>query len=602
MAIRDDGVREFLQETARKLESTGRGTRTTVVADAASFLGWSVPTLYRQLERQAGWTSGRKPRADKGTSAQDVEALRFIGALQRETVRQNGKVTMHVPTAVSIAAANGAQIVVSPNRVGRLLRDRHMNAGAQAQPRAHQEMRALHPNHVHQVDPSLCLLYYAPNGEQRMIRDDELYKNKLEALGERVKLKCWRYVLWDAASSTIVVRYYEAAGENQRSLFDFLMYAWGRHDARPFHGVPQVMVWDKGSANSAHAIRNMLAALEVEAISHEAGNPRAKGGVENANNIVETHFECRLKLEPVDSVDELNAAAEHWSVAYNADLIPHLDCRLRRFGLPRPMARTDLWMRITESQLRLLPPEDVCRAMMEGRVQSRKVGSGLRVTFRHPAADRSFQYDVSGLPGVCVGDLVEVSPLVYGNCAVVIRVERFDGAPLVYRIEPITEYDAFGQPLAAAVWGEEFKRKADTAIETAGKDLDRRAYPDRSLEDAAKARDKGETPFGGAVDAHSHLSSVSVPDFIAKRGHAITVPDHMEASEKPLTHAQAAIRLRALLGDAWTKERFASLVERYPQGVPESDLQDIAARFSRGDEATPATGTFDPAPRFSVVK
>jgi hypothetical protein len=47
------------------------------------------------------------------------------------------------------------------------------------------------------VDASLCLVYYL-NGEQRVIRDDELYKNKLAALA-RVKFKCYRWVLTDHA-------------------------------------------------------------------------------------------------------------------------------------------------------------------------------------------------------------------------------------------------------------------------------------------------------------------------------------------------------------------------------------------------------------------
>ncbi|MCD2164674.1 hypothetical protein [Comamonas koreensis] len=68
-----------------------------------------------------------------------------------------------------------------------------------------------------------------------------------------------------------------------------------------------------------HAIKSLLASLEVEAITHEAGNSRAKGGVENANNIVETQFESRLRFEPVNSVAELNATAQAWAEAYNAN-------------------------------------------------------------------------------------------------------------------------------------------------------------------------------------------------------------------------------------------------------------------------------------------
>ena len=59
------------------------------------------------------------------------------------------------------------------------------------------------------------------NGEQRVIRDDEAYKNKLSALA-KIKFKCYRWVLTDHTSSTIIPWYTEAAGENQLSLAEFV--------------------------------------------------------------------------------------------------------------------------------------------------------------------------------------------------------------------------------------------------------------------------------------------------------------------------------------------------------------------------------------------
>lgn len=601
MPLREDGVRELICALARDLDAAPRGARGALIKRAVAFTGFSMPTLYRHLQKQAGWTSGRTTRADKGDSSQSEDALILATALQRESVRQNGKVTMHMPTAASIAAVNGADIAVSADRLQRMARARRLDVARQKEERPYQEMRALHPNHVHQVDPSLCLLYYLPNGTQRLIREDEWYKNK-PAGADKIKLKVWRYVLWDAASSVVCVRYYEGAGESQANLFDFLMYAWGMPadtTVRPFHGVPKVLIWDKGSANSSAAIQSMLDGLEVQAIAHAKGNPRAKGGVEGANNIVETHFECRLKADPVENIDELNAAAEWWMHAFNADRVPHMDSRLRRAGLARPMVRNDLWLKITEQQLRILPPVELCRALLEGKPQPRKVAANLQITFKHPQADRSWQYDVSGLDGVCTGDTVLVSPLVYGQCEIVIRVERYDGAPLTYRLTPLTAFDEFGQPLTAAIWGEEFKSKPDTAAETAGKQMDRLAYPDRLLEDVAKARDKGETPFGG-LDAHRHLKHVDIPTHLPKRGFSINVPDAAEVQIKPLTHAQAAIKLQAMVGELWTKETYAQITKTYPDGVPEAALQGIAEGLARPSPTQAATGT--DSYRFQVVK
>jgi hypothetical protein len=77
---------------------------------------------------------------------------------------------------------------------------------------------------VHEVDPSLCLVYY-DRGQQHIIRDDELYKNKLSKLAE-LKNKVWRYVLTDHTSGTIIPFYISAKGESQKNLFEFLMFAW----------------------------------------------------------------------------------------------------------------------------------------------------------------------------------------------------------------------------------------------------------------------------------------------------------------------------------------------------------------------------------------
>ncbi|PXB67971.1 integrase, partial [Pseudomonas aeruginosa] len=82
------------------------------------------------------------------------------------------------------------------------------------------------------------------------------------------------------ASGALVTWYCESAGESQHALFEFLMYAWGKQEGRLIHGVPKFLLWDKGSANTSNAIKNLLDHLEVEPLEHAAGNARAKGGVE----------------------------------------------------------------------------------------------------------------------------------------------------------------------------------------------------------------------------------------------------------------------------------------------------------------------------------
>ncbi len=255
MALSPD-IATYLRRLAQRLDAAQRGEVTGLVADAAAFLNWSAPTVYRQLAA-VGWNAvkangqPRKPRSDKGSTSVCPNALTLLGATQREVVRENGKQTLHTPAARGMLEQNGTTFGVSNGQLNSLMRARRLNVPAQQVARPVQALRAPHPNHTHEVDPSLCLVYYL-RGKQYIIRDDQLYKNKLDKLAE-VKFKCWRYVLYDRASATLIPWYCEAAGETQHNLFEFLLFAWGQQPGRLFHGVPKFLLWDKGSANQADA-------------------------------------------------------------------------------------------------------------------------------------------------------------------------------------------------------------------------------------------------------------------------------------------------------------------------------------------------------------
>ncbi|MEW6330210.1 MAG: integrase [Pseudomonadota bacterium] len=565
-------VTQYLSGLARQLDEAGHGGRGQLIEQAAAFLGWSPQRLYAQLKRRVGWSSGRKTRADKGTTAQNHEALLKVATMQKNSVRKNGKVVLHLPVALSIAATNGAEIQVSRGRFGKLLRDRKLDIERQKLDRAVQPMRSPHPNYLHQVDPSLCLLYYL-RGEQQMIRDDQLYKNKLPETA-RIEAKVWRYVLYDHASAVIVPWYVEARGESVDSLFQFLMHAWSRQSGRPFHGAPKYLLWDKGSANISHPVKNLLEALEVQDLTHAAGRARVKGGVENANNLVETQFESRLRFEPVSSVEELNRAAFAWANAWNANLIPHQDTRLQRDGLPGPVARFDLWSTIKSEELRILPDPEKCKMFLEGRRVTRKVSRALEIAYKHPLAEASQNYDLSGLDGVCADDTVEVSPLIYGEAEIMVRVPRYDGETLEYHVKPITYESRFGFRADAPVWGQDYRTQPDTEIERQGKALDRLAFPDKTAEEIAKAKDKNATPFNGEMRAHSHLLDVAVPPAVAsRRGSEITIPDRAHPEPERLNVTGALVWILRTLNRQPTPEESAAIAREFAEGVTEEALR-----------------------------
>lgn len=569
MALAPD-QRGHLAEVARRLDTASHGERAVIVEAACQLYGWSKAKLYTRLRADVGWSSGRKSRSDKGSTSVPVASLEMLATAQRESVRANGKQILFTPTGASVLAANEISLPVSNGQLNRLMRARKLNVATQAQADAPVRMRSLHPNHVHQVDPSLCVLYYM-KGQQAMMDADKFYKNKLDNYA-KIKLKVWRYVLYDHTSGLLATRYYEAAGELTSTLFDFLMWSWGRQDGREFHGAPRILVWDKGSANKAAVIKSLLDALEVTAIEHAPGKARVKGGVECGNNIIECKFESRLKFEPVHSVEQLNAAALAWQNAFNADLIPRENNALRRRGMT-PTARYDLWRKIRAEQLRILPPVEVCRPLLEGKEIVRKV-RGLAITFKHPAAALTRSYRVAGLDGICDGDEVAVRPLLYGDCAIHVRVPRFDGADLVYRLDADALPDENGFPVLAPVWNESYKSNPDTAADKAGKRMDALAYPG---EDAEKQRQKQAAPFGGTLDAHSHLADIALPLGLPKRGSEISVPERLQVEVKPLNHVQMAM---ALAREAWWNgDAYLQMVRLYPDGVLEADLSAVAQRL-----------------------
>lgn len=576
MAITPD-IRDYLSGLAKQLDAAAHGQRGTLIDGAHAFLGWSPQTIYRQLKTACGWSAPRKARSDKGTTGVTASALTMLGAVQREAIRDNGKQTLFTTTARGMLEQNGIQFGVGNAQLNKLMRDRKLNVAAQRNVQPVLALRALHPNHVHQVDPSLCLLYYL-KGKQHIMRDREFYKNKLDNYA-KIKLKLFRYVMYDRASGALVPWYVEAAGENQHSLFDFLMYAWTAQPGRLFHGVPKIVMWDKGTANTSAAIKHLLQHLEVEHLEHEAGHSRVKGGVENGNNIVETQFESRLRFEPVADIRELNERAAAWANAYNANSLPGQDTRLRRDGLAEPVSRYDLWQLIVADQLRLLPSVEVCRALMVSREQTRTVRSDVSVEFKHPDATGSLLYRLHGLDGITVGDKVIVRALVYGDCAIQIQAPRYDGEMLTYRVEPDRAFDRFGQSLNGAVISEQYKSIASTAIEHAAKEMDTLAYPGMNVDEVKKARNKKVTPFGNKLDAHSYLEKIALPTFLPKQGSDIEAPTHLKSEAQKLTAIAAMFRIADAIKRNLTDEENIFLQARYADGVPEDQIDALIDQF-----------------------
>jgi hypothetical protein len=88
-------LREHLKRVAARLDAAEHGSNRRIAEEEAQFLGISIQTLYTRLKKLVGWSSGRKTRADKGSTSQPIEAAMLVAGMQKPAVRKNGKVTLH---------------------------------------------------------------------------------------------------------------------------------------------------------------------------------------------------------------------------------------------------------------------------------------------------------------------------------------------------------------------------------------------------------------------------------------------------------------------------------------------------------------------------
>lgn len=565
-----------------RIAAAPHGSATELVHRFASLIGKNPSTVYTWLRNYAGYRTGRKKRADAGTTALPKETLHYIAAAKREGIRGNGKATLPTAVAMNIAHTNGIDVTVSEGRVNALLRAARMDAKAQAAARNHITLRSLHPNHLHQIDPSLCLIYYTPKG-QAIMRDEEFYKNKPASM-DKVRLKVWRYVRYDHASGTIDVRYFEAAGENQHSLFEFLLYTWGQQSGRMSHGVHKMLLWDKGSANTSFAIKNLLDALGVDHETHATGHSWGKGGVEQGNNLVETHFESRLRFEPVESVEQLNASAARWVRDFNANAIEKVDCRLVRAS-GQPMVRDDLWQLIMRhpGALVQMPAREVCQWFMAGQELTRVVRN-LHITFAHPELGRKASYDLTPWAEFLGnGQKVRITPLLMQQGALRIEIDRMGAEPLLMQVEPEREFDEYGRPLSAPVAGEEYARAPQTASERAANTLAAAAWGDgTTVDEAEKKRAEQARPFGHLNDgkglvAHSHLGQADLPRRLVPNAGEVQTPQVQQLQSKAasvqimLTVPEAVRAIKERLGDAAPADLYSQVKAAFPDGnVPQA--------------------------------
>jgi len=580
---------EYLTSLAARLRSAGHGERGRLIEEGRAMLGVSAPTLYNRL-RRVGFHSGRKLRADAGDTRVTEEEVRAVAALLGAR-RANGKRIMVIADAVEIALANGLlQERVSADTIQRLMRRFNCHPAQLDAPTPHQDLRSLHPNHVWQFDPSLCVLYYLPKARGLSVMDERTFNAKKPvALSRTLKERVLRYVITDHYTGAIHLRYILAAGETQTGLFDSLVEAMTHREDFVVHGVPWQLVWDAGSANMAHGVQNMLRALGVRQWPHIPGNARAKGQVEGAQNIVERRFEARLAFMSITDIDQLNAAADRWSRDFNSTQIH------RRHGY----ARWALWQTIRSDQLRICPPRELLAQLMHSKPEPRTVAGNLTISYKPRGCERG-TYSVAHIDDVRVGDQLQliVNPYKAPNVYVVLRdsenTERFiECTPL--------ERDDAGFLADAPVIGERYARPIDTPLEASRKAISETLWGSADDNAADKARASGKPAMAGTVDPMADIAARagSLPAHIKRRGTELHIPNRVHVEDKPLDLVGTLFELRARLGRQLRPHESEAIRAWFPDGVPAEEFDGLVARIDQLPE--PGAAPTTTAPRLVAV-
>lgn len=575
----------FLHDLAREMAAApaSGGARTALVARAAETLGKNPKTVYALLKKYAGWESGRKTRADKGETCVDRELAQLAGGLSYLSNRQSGKRITTIKAARERLAANGYGVVntetgevtmPSSETISRAMRRYGCHPDQLGAARPAVELRSLHPNHVWEIDASVCVLYRLKGGGVGLVNERDYNEHKPGKLIEIAGQRIIRYVVEDHYSAAVYVRYEQVPGEDARGVINTLVDAISdRGERDPMHGIPLQILMDKGSGNKSSLVAQFLRDLEIAPLWHEAGNPRAKGGVECAQNLVEKYFESRLRFMETPSVEELQAQADRWRRHFNAHAI------LTRAGKPR----NQLWVGITDAQLRVVE-RPVLESIAHWDDKPRQIDNRFRISV-NTRSHGVHEYDLRelGYHGLNTKDMVTVRLNPFRAPNVMILKEMPDGTELCFEVSPIIKGDD-GRDITAPVIGQEYRRPPKTLAEKNLEEIKMRAYGTDSLEEAEKAhKARNRRPF---ADIDPMADVKEAPQYLRRQGTKLDVTAKT-AAPLPLSRVQAAQRLAQMCGEAWAANPTACndiIKARYGESVPAEALAELAeaitARFA----------------------
>lgn len=586
MAAPNPALTQRLVHYGQAAAAAAWGCKTAIYQEAAQELGLSIQTVIRKIDAvTAKAAKPRKRRSDAGTSALTKEEAARIAMDVLEHMRKNGKRIMSMKDAVEELRANGliraeritadGEIVpLSVSAIVAALRKYRYHPDQLLAPAPAIRMASLHPNHCWQIDASRCVMYYLPaQGKDTglCIADwTEFYQNKPKNVARQIMDSLWRYVVTDHTSGAIFA-WYVVGGETGGNLAEVFIQSIHQRGSDPFYGVPRMVMLDPGGANTSPPFLNLCKALRVRVQINKPKNPRAKGQVEKAQDIVERSLESAFKLLQLTTLEQINAVALQWGRWFNATQV----------HTRHDMTRYEAWMRIAPDQLVLPPGVELCRELAVSAPETRTVNGFHEVEFLGQL------WDVSDVPNVIVGQKLQIVRNAWRpDSAQAVGVDA-DGHECFHVLKPKVEGE-YGFHEGSAVVGESYKRHADTPAQRNLQQVELLATGAATAAEAAQirkamAKGKGPQVMGGAIDPIKRMRDAVIPTYLPRKGSELELRNPLANGEvlDQVDTLLAIQRITKQIGRSITREENRFIKGRWPDAMPTAQIDALVAQFLR---------------------
>jgi len=566
-----DDVKRQLVDALRGL--TGAERAETVRAYATTY-GISKQAI-SAITRKAGLRASAT-RQDRGRSSLSRDEALKVATLLKISRRMDGRIPMTVKQAERLLRRT-EQITadVGYGTICRELRRHGMSKADLKRPKPYRSRATAHPNAEWQIDFTACHQWYFDDGGIFRERDvmTALHKNH-PAEFRQIRRHLWRIALVDHYSGAFFFQYVYASGETAQDAIEFLIAAMQpkAHAAYIFHGIPDLVLADKGSFAKAQSAKAFCRAFKIDLRTHMPGNPQAKGSVEELHGFLE-EFDAGLRLKPPRNEDELNRRAFDHCVEVNC-LRP-----FREAIDPRGRTRMQWWSEIQPEQLFVPPTPEACRAIIRAGRQPRQVGHNGRVKY-----ERRFYL----VPDTNAwGGWVEVAydPRAYPEVEVTWKDQTDGHALAVWRLKPLQVLGGF---LEDSVRPGEIRKPAATITQRAIGEMEQVAQGwgitwkgtgDKRIAVGPKAETPTPTWFEGVGDAADKLVTRPTPGTLR----APTDP----AAERRVTVMGLLGELAESLGRPLTRAENARIRAAWPEGCRMSDIDEVLNQLTGGDQPRP---------------